>query len=340
MSAPVDRRRTLKIVAALAGLPVLAAGVRAMAPALREFRWQGEAMGAIAEIWLWHSDESRARATLDSVRAEIARYERKFSLFDPESEISRLNRDGRLENASSEFRDLVAQGLRLGRLTGGAFDITVQPLWKLYEARFWTKSQDAADIQAAALTVARDLVDYRGVRIDGSRVSFERAGMGMTLNGIAQGYLTDQVADALRQAGFEAAVIDLGETRAIGQHPDGRPWRLGVKDPARPGQIARTIEVADMALAVSGGYGTTFDETGRYHHIFDPTSGASAAKAVDAAVVSPRAVVADGLATALCVMDLEKAPALLAHFADSRAYVTRRDGTRVLVQPAGLQPIA
>ena len=335
----INRRRALKIVAAVAGIPVLAAGVRSLAPALKEFRWQGEAMGAVAEISLWHHDAIRARAALDTVRTEIARYERMFSLFDADSEVSRLNRDGRIENASAEFVDLVAKALEFGKRSNGSFDITVQPLWKLYEARFWTGNVGESGLQAETHRIAQALVDYRQVKIEGRSVAFGRDGMGITLNGIAQGYLTDKVADSLRVAGFESAVVELGETRALGQHPEGRPWRLGVKDPAKPGQIARTLEAADMALAVSGGYGTTFDSSGRFHHLFDPATGESAHRVMDAAVLSPRAADADALATALCIMDLEKAPALLAQVANSTAYVTRRDGSRILVEAKGLQAI-
>lgn len=335
----VNRRRALKIVAAVAGLPVLAAGVRNFAPALKEFRWQGEAMGAIADISLWHHDAAHARAAFETVRTEVVRYERMFSLFDQDSEISRLNRDGRIEKASTEFVELVGKSLDFGKRTDGAFDITVQPLWKLYESHFWTGNAGESGLREETLKIAQSLVDYRQVRVEGRSVSFNRPGMGITLNGIAQGYLTDKVADTLRMAGFESAVVDLGETRALGQHPDGRPWRLGVKDPVNPGQIARTLEASDMALAVSGGYGTTFDASGRFHHLFDPATGESAHRVMDVAVLSPRAADADALATALCIMESEKAPALLAQFASSKAYVTRRDGSRVMADAKGLQAI-
>jgi thiamine biosynthesis lipoprotein len=93
-----------------------------------------------------------------------------------------------------------------------------------------------------------------------------------------------------------------------------------------------------MALAVSGGYGTTFEPTGRFHHIFDPHSGASANSLVDAAVIGPRATTANGLATALCVAGEARAAALLAAYPGTRAMLTRPDGTRVNVTAAGSVP--
>jgi thiamine biosynthesis lipoprotein len=94
-----------------------------------------------------------------------------------------------------------------------------------------------------------------------------------------------------------------------------------------------------MALAVSGGYGTTFEPTGRFHHIFDPHTGACANSLVDVAVIGPRATAANGLSTAICVAGEDRAPALLAAFPGTRAILTRSDGTAVAI-PAGPAPAA
>ena len=82
-----------------------------------------------------------------------------------------------------------------------------------------------------------------------------------------------------------------------------------------------------MALAVSGGYGTTFEASGRFHHIFDPHTGASANNLVQVAVISPSATAADGLATAICVTGEARARSLLAAYPRTRAILTRLDGT-------------
>jgi thiamine biosynthesis lipoprotein len=160
--------------------------------------------------------------------------------------------------------------------------------------------------------------------------------MAITLNGIAQGYISDAIADMLRNEGFESAVVDLGEYRAIGRHPDGRPWRIGIRDGRNSGRIERMVDLEDMALAVSGGYGTTFDASGRCHHIFDPRTGASANTLVDVAVIGPRATAADGLATAICVAGEALAPTLLAAYPQTRAILTRLDGTSITFTAKGL----
>jgi FAD:protein FMN transferase len=325
------RRRVIRIVAAAAGLPLMIATVRATAPAPQMFRWQGEVLDAVAELTLVHTDAAFAHRTLRKIEREIARYDRIFSLYRPDSEIARLNAAGELHRPAPELRALIEESQRFGVLSGGAFDITVQPLWRLYEAHFWSHSDIQQDIEARARDIARELVDFRNIDIGDTHIAFARAGMAITLNSLAQGFITDSIADLLRNEGFESAVVDLGEFRTIGRHPEGHPWRIGIRNGMAAGGIARTIELEDMALAVSGGYGTTFDPTGRFHHIFDPHTGACANGLVDVAVVGPRATAANGLSTAICVAGEDRAPALLAAFPETRAILTRPDGTAVAI---------
>src|SRR2546422_3767975 len=252
------RRRFLRVVAAVAGLPPIIAAVRATAPKAQSHSWHGEVLGALSELTLWHPDTAFAQRTIRRVRHEIERFERIFSLYRPDSEISRLNEAGRLMKPSSELRKLVEESQRLGELSGGAFDISVQPLWRLYEAHFWSHTDIQPDIAARARDVAHTVVDFRQIASGAAAIGFARAGMATTLNSIAQGYVTDAIADMLRNEGFESAVVDLGEYRTIGRHPDGRPWRIGIRDGRDIGSIDGIVDLEDMALAASAGYGTPF----------------------------------------------------------------------------------
>jgi len=330
------RRRVLRIAAAFAGLPLMIAGVRATAPKGQLFSWRGEVLDAVSELTLWHTDPAFAQATILKVRREIVRFEGIFSLYRQNSEISRLNETGRLPKPSPELRQLIEESQRVGELSGGAFDISVQPLWRLYQAHFWSHTEIQPDILARAHDVARGFVDFRQIESGAASIGFARAGMAITLNGIAQGYITDAITDMLRNEGFESAVVDLGEYRTIGQHPDGHPWRVGIGSGKNRGSVGRTVELEDMALAVSGGYGTTFEPSGRFHHIFDPHTGASANSLVQVAVIGPRATAADGLATAICVAGEARAPALLAAYPRTRAILTRLDGTSVTLTAKGI----
>ena len=329
------RRRAIRILAAAAGVPLIIAAVRASAPKGQFHTWQGDVLGAWSELTLWHTDAAFAQRTIRKVRQEIDRFERIFSLYRPDSEIARLNAAGRLAGPSGELRALIDESQRMAALSGGAFDISVQPLWRLYEAHFWSRSDVQADIAARAREVAERLVDFRRIEAGAASVGFTRPGMAITLNSLAQGYITDAIADLLRNEGFESAVVDLGEFRTLGRHPDGRPWRLGIRNGKAAGEAGRTIELTDMALAVSGGYGTTFEPSGRFHHIFDPHTGASANAFVEVAVIGPRATAANALSTAICVAGEERAGELIAAYPGTQAILTQRDGSVVTITAQG-----
>jgi FAD:protein FMN transferase len=325
----LTRRRVMRIAAAAAGLPLMIAAVRATAPPAQMFAWQGQVMDDLAELTLWHTDAELCRRTIRKIEAAIARYERIFSLYRPDSEIARLNAAGELRSPAPELRHVIEESQRIGHLSGGAFDISVQPLWRLYEGYFWSHARVVEDIVAEAQEVARKLVDFRGIDTGAKRIAFAREGMGITLNSIAQGFITDAIADMLRNEGFETAVVDLGEYRTLGRHPDGHRWRIGIRNAVAAGEIDRVVELEDQALAVSGGYGTTFEPTGQFHHIFDPQSGASAHRLADAAVIARRATLASALGVAVCVLGEERARALLDACPGARAIATRPDGTSV-----------
>ncbi len=321
----IPRRRALHIVAAAAGAPLIASGVRA-APA-QSHTWQGEALGAESTLAIWHADAGEAQRMMQHSLTEIARLESIFSLFGDDSEIVRLNRDGALAKPSPDLVEVLTQSRRIGELSGGAFDVTVQPLWRAYSDHFTRHPATSAGPEARVIDAARALVGYRAVDISARRIAFAHAGMAITLNGVAQGYITDRVADILRDAGFEHVMVELGEFRALGDHPEGRPWRIGLKDPNAPDQITRMVYIADQALATSGGYGTRFDPSGRHHHIFDPMTGESAQRHASVTVIGPRAGVADALATGLYVAPDDRAQAMVEAFPGVRALITRADGS-------------
>src|SRR6202000_2965973 len=241
------------------------------------------------------------------VLRDAAPLDSMLSLYRDDSEISRLNRDGFLDNPSRELRDLLNAGRRFSEQSGGAFDISVQPLWDLYAAHFWDGTDKSTDIDAAARGVAERLVDYRLIDIGPRRITLGRPGMGVTLNSIGQGFVADRIADMLGEQGFTHVYADLGEIRLIGDDPEGRPWRIGLRDPKDQARAGRNVDLRDIGLAVAGGYGTAFEETGRYHHIFDPRTGLSADKMTAIAVTASSAMIANGFATSIYVAGREHA---------------------------------
>jgi thiamine biosynthesis lipoprotein len=322
------RRRFLQIAAAAAGLPLLSMprGAHAELPL---HRWEGSALGARASLALAHPDREAAMALIEASVAEIDRLEGIFSLYRPDSALCRLNRDGVLEAPPLELVMLLEESARFSRLSDGAFDATVQPLWRLYADHFAAESADPEGPPAPAVAAARVLVDWRAVEAGSERIRLARPGMAVTLNGIAQGFVTDRIVERLRAAGMTQVLADLGEIKALGTRPNGRPWRAGLEDPLRPGEVVREVELQDMALATSAARGTLFEPTGRFHHLFDPKTGTSAQNWLSVSVTAPSATVADALSTTLSIAPPEREAAILAAAAPARAWLTGRDGRLV-----------
>ena len=306
------RRRFIAIAAAAVGLPLAALRAGAETPHLH--RWSGIALGAAAEIVLYEPEAARAHRLIGRCTAEIDRLEDVFSLYRPESALSRLNRDSRLAAPPLELVALLAEARFYAERTEGAFDVTVQPLWRLYATHFARPDADPRGPCEAAHAAAQALVDYRAVEIEPSELRFARPGMAVTLNGIAQGYIADRVAALLQDAGMTDALLDIGELRALGRHPDGRPWHVGLRQAAQPETVARTVTLTDRAVATSAGIASPFDAAGRHHHLFDPATGRPAQVAAQVSVIAPRATMADALSTAFAVSLPARAAGYAARF--------------------------
>jgi thiamine biosynthesis lipoprotein len=322
----VTRRRAITLLGAAAGLPLIAGRAARSDPPI--FEWRGQALGAEAQLLLAHPREAEARRAAARCVAEIARLERIFSLFDPASELSRLNRDGRLAAPSHDLRILLAEAQRFGALSKGAFDVTVQPLWRLYADHFARPEHDPAGPSEKQIARAQALVDYRGIDLAQGRIAFRRPGMGVTLNGIAQGYITDRAADLLRKSGFDNVLVQLGETRALGRPAPDRPWRVALADPQGGTGTTPGLDLVNQAVSASSGAAARFDPAGRHHHLFDPATGASAARTRAVTVIAERATAADALSTALSVAPPEASEWLLRAAGPARALVVLSDGSR------------
>ena len=291
----------------------------------RPFTWSGQAMGAEASITLYHSDQRQAEAVLNECQAEIQQVERLFSLFRRDSCLVQLNRQGRLDRAPPLFRHLVQVAGDFSALSHGAFDVTVQPLWALYSRHFAKPDPDPDGPSPSAIAHAASLVDWRGLTVRDQTVELARPGMAVTFNGIAQGLAADRVAELLRAREMTNVLLDVGEMRAMGGHPDGRPWMVGIADPAAPDRILQRVEL-HQAMASSGGYGTVFDPAGRFHHLFDPASGRPWSRWAGVTVLAPTAMVADALTKAVALAPLDQAAGILRDGGGVKAVLVAANG--------------
>jgi len=302
-------RRRLMIAAAV--LP-LAAWHFQQSAAAATLRWQGLALGAPASLVLHHGgDAAGAQAALMATLAELSRLEGLFSLFRADSVLSRLNLVGRVDDAPPEFIALLHTALDMAARSHGVFDPSIQPLWTLYFDHFVVGGNTlppAADLVA----LAHALVDWRAVQQSGATVTLARPGMGLTLNGVAQGFITDRCCDVLRSYGFSQMLVDMGEPRAVAAKPDGTAWQIGLADPRDPNRAVHTLSVLEQAVATSGGYGTRLDAAGRYTHLINARTARTAPAFESVTVVAPNATQADALSTALALIPRSDVAARLA----------------------------
>ncbi len=331
MLSRLGRRRTLTLLAATAAAP-LALGLLP-GRAAQAHHWQGTAFGTRASLTLYHPEAATARRLVAECVTLLREMEATFSLYRADSALARLNRTGVLEEAPPALLTLLGHARALAARTGGAFDPTVQPLWHLYFTHFAAAGADSAGPSAAAVRAAAARVDWRRLHLDPAkrRVWFDGPDMAVTLNGIAQGHAGDILAAHLRDAGLAHVLVDVGEPRAVGAHPEGRPWRVGIADPARPDTPLFGLDLpADHAVATSGGYGTVLDGQGRFHHLFDPRSGDVVRDGpASVSVVARDGTTADALSTALGATPLAQGPALMAGLpASVTAHVVAADGRR------------
>jgi len=336
----LNRRRFLSIAATGAVLGSLPAGfaLAAQAAAPAPTVWKGVAMGALASITLVHPDRAHAQAMISRCVAEVERLESVFSLYRTDSALSRLNATGLLQDPPAELVELLSFALSLARSSGGAFDPTVQPLLRLYIEHFSRPQASPQGPSAAAIARVRQQVGFADVDVGMQRIRLARPGAAVTLNGVAQGFITDRIAELLEANGFGDVLIDLGEGRALGHRPDGSPWRAAIVDPADPDRTLFELPLGNgpgqrPALATSGGYETRFGPDPSVHHLLDPRTGRSANHHASVSVAAPRATLADGLSTTLSILSpahrttlLLEYPSVRAWFIDAAGRVSGPDG--------------
>ena len=252
----------------------------------------------------------------------IERVEQALSLYREDSDLSRLNREGVIKAPHPDLVTVLQHAAHTSQLTQGAFDVTVQPLWRLFSMARSDRRMPSEE----EVTLARTSVDWTAVEIDPSQVRLRKPGMAITLNGIAQGFAVDRVMQVLRAHGIEHALVDTGEFGAIDGNSNSQPWSVGIQHPRDAVALASRIALKNRCLATSGDYATSFSTDRRHHHIFDPHTGYSPSEIASASVLAATAIQADALSTALLVLGLERGMELIEGIADVDAFLIDKQG--------------
>ena len=266
---------------------------------LIKIKKSGRLLGTDAQITIFCDSKEKGEIVLDKCFNEAKKLESMFSLYKNDSVISQLNKNGEIHNYPNQFKELIEIALRFSKISNGAFDITVQPLWKLYED-FYTNNDNANKvIKDSEIKNALKKVNYKNIYIENKKIFFKDENMSITLNGIAQGYITDKVTEILSDFGISKTLVNMGEYRALGSKNNGESWKIGIINPDQTWKISKILPLQNMSVATSGGYGHYFDSDIKAHHIFNPKSGKNDNFYKSVTVKAKTATIADGLSTTL-----------------------------------------
>ena len=250
-------------------------------------------LGFGTTLWLRaaHSNEDQLELALTQAVFAIRQVESDMSLFNPESAVSRLNHTGELRKPSAQLMSVLSLARYVSARSQGAFDVTVQPLWQL-----WSQVQAGEKLpNQKQLHTKRQLVNWRALETSPDMIRLNTKGMGVSLNGIAQGYAADLVRAVLQSHGVAHALIDTGETATLGNAPGAKPWRFSVQSAANAQSPLPVMTADARAIATSSDSHTAFTPDHVHHHIFNPHTGDSPRYWASATVIAPSCALADAL---------------------------------------------
>lgn len=259
------------------------------------------AMGTFVAVTVMHPSKAQADDVIGEAIDEMDRVSRILDRYQSSSAIGTLNREGYLADLPKEVSDVVARSLHFQKVTGGAFDITVQPLVDLYKEHFATHETPP---HASQVSKVLALIDGSAVQFDGKSIRLPKEGMGVTLDGIAKGYIIDCGARVLEKHGIQHGLINAGgDIRAIGGKDSKAPWRVAVQNPDKKGPYIDVITMVNGAIATSGNYEVYFDKEKLYHHIVNPKTGRSPLQSTSVSVLASNVMDADALSTSVFVLE-------------------------------------
>lgn len=304
----VNRRSFLRLSGILGIGLASAAAVPAWAESLRFNRKLYKvsktrlAMGTFVSMTLLHPSRDRAEEAMGEAFLEIDSLSRAISRFDNTTAVSELNREGYLRDVPPEMAEVVGEALRYYRISNGAFDITVKPVVDLFKEKF--AQEKGAPPSEGELRKALGLVNGSEIAFSGSTLRFKRPGMGITLDGIAKGYIVDRASRVLARYGIRNHLINAGgDIRTAGHGQGRRPWTIAIQDPQKKRHYPDIIQMTDGAIATSGNYEIYFDREKMFHHIVDPLTGLSPEESVSVSVRAETAMAADALSTSVFVLN-------------------------------------
>lgn len=288
-------------------------------------------MGTEVLITVFCDDAQKATRAMNVAFDKISNMEAMMSNSIKNSDVKRLNdaKTGKIK-VSKETFEVIKKALDYGKITNGAFDITVGPLLRL-----WRKAESANSLPTSqALKRSLEMVGYGRIKLypESFEVEFEKPGMEIDLGGIAKGYIVGEAIKTLVSGGITSGLISAGgDMYALGSNPEHGKWIIGIRNPLKPSENIRYIQVTDKAVSTSGHYMRFYTVAGKkYSHIVDPVTGYPPSNNVaSVTLIGSESTGTDALTKAIAVLGPEKGLSIISSQPGIEAFVITWDGNKM-----------
>jgi FAD:protein FMN transferase len=282
-------------------------------------------MGTVFEIAVYDQQPKQASAAIDKAFAEIVRLDAMMSNYKPESDLSRLNREGHFHpvKVPPELYRVIEESVKYSRLSGGKFDVTVAPLVDMWKAAL-RGNRVASEAEQEKL---RACVGYEKIElIPLDMVEFHSPCMRIDLGSIGKGYAVDRAVEVLRANGIENALVDAGQSSiyGMGAPPGQTAWEVHLCDPSK--RVDPTVMLNENSVSTSEQTPLSLLGNETAGHIIDPANGKPLETKYALSIVAKTGTSSDALSTTLLLVGPEKGKPLVKEIKDAAAIWVAADG--------------
>lgn len=248
------------------------------------------------------------------LQSTFSEVDRLYNKWNPHSEISQINLLQAHEQLllSPEMQNFFRKIDKLVALSGGRFDPTIEPLQNLWKRKFREGLIPTED----EIALLKPYIGWDKFHVADGVLYKDHSLCQIDLGGIAKGLAVDLLVERINRAGFPNVLVEWGgEIRALGEHPNHRPWSVSIRnlEDANPKNALSRIDLKERSVATSGDYHQFWSVTtsdGKQHHychIFNPLTlrpvDIRKGSVASASIFAHDCVTADGLAKVLMMFD-------------------------------------
>lgn len=317
-------KRKKKLLCISLGFILMCITLSSCAKSQKVYKKESFMLGTIISLKYYGKNGDKA---IDESIGKIRNIENKMSVNIASSEICKVNNNSGKEDIviGKENLYVIEKALEYSKLTGGAFDISIEPVVKL-----WGIGTEKARVpKKEEIEDKLKLVNFKDILIKNNKLFLNRKGMALDLGGIAKGYAADELKKVVQKYNLERAFINLGGNLYIyGGKENGEPLNIGIQDPcAKQGEYFSVLKVKNKSVVTSGNYERYFIKNGkRYHHILDPKTGYPAEKGlISTTIISDKSIDGDALSTSTYILGLEKGRKLIESLKGVEAIFVTKD---------------